>query len=264
MPLLLNRAADFDALRIIHAFPTVFGRPPLNPRQSSLVHGFLCGPGWHPMLERLAGPLERLVRDDGLKQFVIWHVAEHAGVLHICHQYGNDRVNALIAAAERASLRICEDCGVPSRYQIRDGWGTTLCDTCHAAYLHSVNGTAAAGDDRPVRLREAPTQADILSGSALRRRHLPEMSRRWSCDMCRARVDRGIDMGGSWIDRHCVRARDGSLIGIFAADGYWTSGNGEALCGECVDSLIGYLIQPPAGMFYDPRRNRSVSADGAA
>ena len=262
MPLPLKRAIDPDALRIIEAFPGVFGRPPLNPSHSSLVRGFLCGPGWYSILEDLAAKLERVVRDDHFARFVVWHVAEHGGVLQIRYDRGNDRVKASVDAAERASLLICEDCGVPSRHQARDGWGTTLCDACHASYLHSVTDSLAGGDDRPARIREFPTQPNDLSGSALQSRNLPKRTTRWSCDMCHAGVDRGTDMGGSWIDRHCVRARDGSLIGIFAADGYWTSGNGEALCGECVDALIGYLIQPPAGMVYDPRRNRSVSAEG--
>lgn len=82
----------------------------------------------------------------------------------------------------------------------------------------------------------------------------------WRCDMCRSMMDRGTDFGGSWIDRHCVRSRDGALIGIFIDDGYWKSGNGEVLCRECVDALIGRLIQPPEGMVYDRRRNRSIVA----
>ncbi|MDT8853441.1 hypothetical protein RNZ50_00010 [Paracoccaceae bacterium Fryx2] len=82
--------------------------------------------------------------------------------------------------------------------------------------------------------------------------------------MCRAPVDRSTDFGGSWIDRHCVRTCSGFLIGTFIADGYWTSGNGEALCGECVDSLIGYLIRPPEGMVHDRKRNSAVPAERLA
>ena len=262
MPLPLNLTADQDALRIIEAFPGVFGRPPLNPSHSSLVHGFLCGPGWHPILQELAGQLDRVVQEDRLDRFLVWHMAEHAGVLHVRHQHGNDRVKVLVAAAEKSSLLICEDCGIPSWRQVRDGWGTTLCDACHAEYLHSVTGAPAGGGDRPVRLREAPTHLDTLSGSAPQPLHLTERTTQWSCDMCHTSVDRGTDMGGSWIDRHCVRAPDGSLIGTFTADGNWKVGNGEVLCGECVDSLIGYLVQPPDGMVYDPRRNRSSLAEG--
>lgn len=152
MPLPLHRSAHPEALRIIQAYPEVFGHPPLHPSHSTLTHGFLCGPGWHQILEELAGQLKQVVREDGLEKFAVWHVSERSGVLTIRHRYGNHRIKSLITAAGVKSQMICEDCATPSRRQVRDKWGSTLCDACYGSYLREVTAALADQRGRPLRL----------------------------------------------------------------------------------------------------------------
>ncbi len=119
-----------EALRIMRAYPSVYGVGPWTIQNSLLADGFLCGPGWYPIIERLSADLAEIVRHDGLKRFRVVQVKEKFGGLRVYVKGSNERALNRIAEAERESELTCEGCGAPSRIRSVDGWLTTVCDDC--------------------------------------------------------------------------------------------------------------------------------------
>ncbi|MDB6180019.1 hypothetical protein PAF19_01435 [Paracoccus fistulariae] len=68
-----------EALRIMRAWPAVYGPGPWTG--SLLEYGFLCGPGWYPLIERLSADLSAIIREDGLNEFQVAQVKEKLGGL---------------------------------------------------------------------------------------------------------------------------------------------------------------------------------------
>jgi hypothetical protein len=98
------------------------------------------GPGWVPILDRLAGDLMKLGWTGGLQQ-----VKEKFGGLRFYIRYDGipeDRHEAArqcIREAEAESYTTCEDCGAPGSTGPRPGrrWILTLCDACRGGPLTS-------------------------------------------------------------------------------------------------------------------------------
>lgn len=55
-----------NALRVMRAYRAVYGHGLWN--DSLLEYGFLRGPGWHPLIERLSADLSVIIRQDGLRR----------------------------------------------------------------------------------------------------------------------------------------------------------------------------------------------------
>lgn len=124
------------ALRIMRAYPTLYGRGPWSKHGKLLAFGFLCGPGWYPLLERLSSDLSQIVREDALKNFRVVQVKEKFGELRFYAKHGNERTGARIASAEQEASSTCEHCGASGK--LRDNgraYLVTLCDACSAKYL---------------------------------------------------------------------------------------------------------------------------------
>jgi len=92
-----------------------------------LYSGFdgTVGPGWVPILDRLAEDLVKLGWDRQLDQ-----VKEKFGTLRFYIPVETDAMSDRIQQAEDESAKTCEECGKPGTLQGK-GWLVTNCDECY-------------------------------------------------------------------------------------------------------------------------------------
>ena len=92
----------------------------------SLYSGFdgTVGPGWVPILDRLAEDLVALGWDRDLHQ-----VKEKFGTLRFYIGTGTPEMDARISAAEDETERTCEECGGPGTLRTT-GWWKVECADC--------------------------------------------------------------------------------------------------------------------------------------
>jgi hypothetical protein len=103
-----------------------------------LYSGFdgTVGPGWIPLLDRLARDLLALGWDRDLHQ-----VKEKFGALRFYVGQRTPAMDARIEAAEEESARICETCGRPGILAAEEtGWLLTLCKGCRARRCGQPSG----------------------------------------------------------------------------------------------------------------------------
>lgn len=102
------------------------GRGMNDKRGTKRYSGFdgYVGPGWLPILDRLADDLVKMGWDRELHQ-----VKEKFGTLRFYIGHGTDAMFARIDQAEQESARTCEGCGAPGTAR-GGGWVKTLCDAC--------------------------------------------------------------------------------------------------------------------------------------
>ena len=109
------------------------GEEPLPPKTRYSGFDGSVGPGWIPILDRLAADLKAMGWNGSVQQ-----IKEKFGTLRF---YANpvgvpeeqsDAFQQRIWEAERESGTICEDCGASGTTGARPGryWILTLCDTC--------------------------------------------------------------------------------------------------------------------------------------
>jgi hypothetical protein len=95
--------------------------------------GFACGPGWHPILDRLLSDMQKSAREDVLLKLEVPQVKEKFGGLRVYLRGGNRRVQDRIAQAEKEAARSCEGCGGESPgLNSCGGWYSNICDSCAA------------------------------------------------------------------------------------------------------------------------------------
>ena len=141
----LGRSAMAAEMRTLHA--------------EGLYSGFdgSVGPGWVPLLDRLASDLVDLGWDRDLHQ-----VKEKFGTLRFYVGERTTRMAARIRRAERESARTCEDCGKRGTTSAPDqGWMRTLCRACRAGtgrdpVVGRGSSAAPAGPRRAPRRRSRP------------------------------------------------------------------------------------------------------------
>jgi hypothetical protein len=108
------------------------------------------GPGWIPILERLAADLVTLGWDRHLDQ-----VKEKFGALRFYIRAGNEAMLKRIEEASAESVTTCEECGAPAtRHRALHNVVVTLCPACEAK-LHAP----ASGDDEEP--SAAPDYSDL-------------------------------------------------------------------------------------------------------
>lgn len=104
-----------------------------------------CARGWYPLLVQLDLALSTLFPDG----YQIHQIKEKQGILHFYWDVSMDSddptraadlkrrhqlATQIVAAVERRSAQICEQCGVAGRrHQTATAWYRTLCDSCAAA-----------------------------------------------------------------------------------------------------------------------------------
>jgi len=105
---------------------------------------FECRVGWFPILERLFGEIEHILKDGDPSRFQLRQVKEKLGGLRVYWRYGSlektadgesvrdtdirDRIMLAVFSAEARSERTCEVCGKPGHMRVQSGWYATRCD----------------------------------------------------------------------------------------------------------------------------------------
>lgn len=85
------------------------------------LFGVECGPGWRKIIEPL---MERCLREG----VAITQIKEKFGGLRFYVGSANDELFDAIDAAEKESLKTCEQCGEPGILRTDKSWFQTLCD----------------------------------------------------------------------------------------------------------------------------------------
>lgn len=101
-----------EALRIMTAFPEVYGNPPWSIRKTNLAWGYSCGNGWYPLIERLSADLAAIIREDGLNRFRARQVKQKLGGLRFYTCGGNERTAERVKQAAIEASQTCEHCGI--------------------------------------------------------------------------------------------------------------------------------------------------------
>ena len=105
----------------------------LDLRKKELYSGFdgEVGPGWVPILDRLAEDLIKMGWDRDLHQ-----VKEKFGTLRFYVGRSTEEMEDRISQAEDESAVTCEECGAPGKTGGR-GWIKTLCSDCRKKWDES-------------------------------------------------------------------------------------------------------------------------------
>lgn len=139
----MTREVDFIrpwAWRIMLRTPQLFSDGPWDPVKTRDGFGFECGPGWFSLVEKTLIKLARIAREDGLNRLRVRQVKEKFGGLRIYLSCSNDRVDAVVAAAQLQSLKTCDLCGgAVQTPPPQTGWIVTRCPAC-------IVGKARAAD----------------------------------------------------------------------------------------------------------------------
>ncbi|WP_322889920.1 MULTISPECIES: hypothetical protein [unclassified Yoonia] len=121
-----ENSIDAEAMDIMKRYPDIF-----RTVSAPMRDGFLCGPGWYPLLDRLFSDIDTIRRGDALTGIRVSQVKQKLGELRVYVQGGNDLVTDRIRQAEAEAAASCEGCGGPSP-GIRSigGYVTNACDLC--------------------------------------------------------------------------------------------------------------------------------------
>lgn len=110
-----------------------------NPQAPLFLFGIECGPGWYEIIDLMLLRLSHL-KCPSLK---VSQIKEKFGILRVYLDYGDVNVNEeiprlanyIVAEAENASRRICEDCGCGDNSVKTEGrYLLTQCNSCRKKY----------------------------------------------------------------------------------------------------------------------------------
>jgi len=119
-------------------YPTLYKRYKGDPKITTMAWGFAVGDGWKGILEKLSSKISEI---DKRGYVVVDQVKEKFGGLrYYFHVEGKNedeglalynKVELLVADAERESEETCEKCGQPGKLITGPfGWIRVLCDEC--------------------------------------------------------------------------------------------------------------------------------------
>lgn len=98
--------------------------------------GIEHGDGWYAIVREFAAAAEPFCRETGAH---VVQQKEKFGTLTIYTNHGSDEIFAAIAHAEKASEKICEECGAPAELTMSDrGWCSTLCSDCGSPAMRYI------------------------------------------------------------------------------------------------------------------------------
>ena len=103
--------------RLVERWPTWFSVEG-DIRETLMPRGFTHGDGWFDLIWRLCERLEPVVAAEEAESgrpFQVLQVKEKFGGLRFYHNYNNDAISALIAAAKIEAFHTCEVCGQPGK-----------------------------------------------------------------------------------------------------------------------------------------------------
>ena len=99
--------SDLDSL-LCTRFPNLFAQRNLNPQQTGMCWGFMCGEGWYPLIFGFCEEVERLIQHDGLPAVEITQVKSKMGSLRIHYSGGDERVRVMVDLLRTVSEHIDE------------------------------------------------------------------------------------------------------------------------------------------------------------
>jgi hypothetical protein len=125
--------------RLKARFPLVFRKLNLERRMKGSPIGerdIECGPGWYPLVARLARSLEAEIQAlprRAQRGIYCVQVKEKFGGLRFYMYGATPAMREAIQRFEDESFHVCEDCGRPGTLRELRGWFVTLCaDHTHA------------------------------------------------------------------------------------------------------------------------------------
>jgi len=104
-------------------------RPDPTLQRNLMAWGFMCGPGWYPLIYETLDKIQAIVDRDGL-DIEVTEVKEKFGELRIYISSYTDEIFEITQDAEEWSCRICEICGQPGECVEVGGWWMTRCKKC--------------------------------------------------------------------------------------------------------------------------------------
>jgi hypothetical protein len=104
-------------------------KPDPQLRNNLMAFGFMCGPGWHPLIYETLDTIQSIADRDGL-DLEITEIKEKFGELRIYMSSYIPEIEEIIATATAKSRRMCEECGRPGEITNRSGWLMTHCEVC--------------------------------------------------------------------------------------------------------------------------------------
>lgn len=116
------------------SFPRLYwrrkdGRSTLKLSEAHPITGFECGSGWFKIILEMSEQLD-LARP----RPEIFQIKEKFGTLRVYLGEPDRDTRQIVVQAEFESSRTCEHCGDSARTQNADGWLTTYCPPCLAAW----------------------------------------------------------------------------------------------------------------------------------
>lgn len=126
-----DNPVDPEARDIMKRYAALFGTNGSTKGGGPKSCGFLCDPGWYPLLDRLFNDIDVIRLEDDLTGIKVLQVKQKLGELRVYVQYDNDRIIDRIQQAAAEALETCEGCGGSSP-GIRSigGYVTNACDLC--------------------------------------------------------------------------------------------------------------------------------------
>ena len=107
-----------------------FFDPEGDIRHTLIPFGFECGNGWFDLLWKLCEDIDKVLKEEKIRDFEIVQVKEKFAGLRFYPRGAIDKIWKLVAKAEKKSFKICEECGRRGRLYGSGCWLKTLCKKC--------------------------------------------------------------------------------------------------------------------------------------
>lgn len=123
--------------QIFDKYPALYRQKDLNMRETCMVWGISTGDGWYKIIEDMSAKITKHAKDNNLV-IEAAQVKEKFGLLRVYLETYDDVTEKIIAEAEEASAKTCEECGDTSEKVTTSGrgWIQTLCAKCRAKPRH--------------------------------------------------------------------------------------------------------------------------------
>lgn len=120
---------DYDKL-LCERYPKIFVDRHADLSVSPMGWGLSVRDGWFDLIDRLCAQLQSISDQPGAPQAVAVQVKEKFGALRFSVRVDSSTAEhrAAIAAAERDSTTICEECGAPGRLVVAGAAYMTRCE----------------------------------------------------------------------------------------------------------------------------------------
>jgi len=117
---------------LVKRYPTIFRDVGGAPSQTCMAFGLCCGSGWYMLLDGMCAAIMLLPEHETFKAE---QVKEKFGGLRFYGSGGTEEIYKLVDAAESASYRTCEYCGVTKGVTVSGRhWVRSLCNVCRPLY----------------------------------------------------------------------------------------------------------------------------------